>query len=155
MDSIKIPGLKITKQRTKIYEILDNCGTQLTADEIFAKTKEFFPKIALTTVYRNLEVLCENQLINRVMYHDGVSRYEVAGKNKKPCRILYCKSCKGTFSVNACPVKNKVIREEIKKEAELIYEKTGFVTTSFNVEIYGYCSECAKKIKTIEEDKIK
>ena len=155
MEEMRIPGLKVTKQRTKIYEILDKSSRPLTADEIYLETKEIFPKIALTTVYRNLDILCEKRVINRVMYHDGISRYESGGKNKKPCRILFCKMCKQTFSVNACPVKNKIIREEIKKEAELIYAKTGFVTTSFNVEIFGYCSECAKKIESLEEDKLK
>ena len=52
--------LRVTKQRTAILDIIKQSHDRLTAHEIAGQTK-----IGLATVYRNLEILCDTDVIEK------------------------------------------------------------------------------------------
>ncbi len=72
-------GYKITPQRHEILNaFLDHSSKPpLSTEEVFVKVKEKYENISLDTVYRNLGVLQNLKIINRVNYHDVKSRYEL------------------------------------------------------------------------------
>ncbi len=134
----------MTKQRHKIIEILKESSKPLTAEEIYLEAKKEFEAIALTTVYRNLEALIGNHLAQRLMFSDGTARYEYQADEHGHNHFMTCNLCHKSVPLRRCP---------LEKLSEGIQTETGFIVTGHNIEIYGYCNDCAKKMADQEEKK--
>ncbi len=57
---------KKSRQREKILELLKSTGSHPTADWIYEKLKAEFPNLSMSTVYRNLNILIEQELIKKI-----------------------------------------------------------------------------------------
>ncbi|MBO5179214.1 MAG: transcriptional repressor [Clostridia bacterium] len=123
--------MKNTKQRTIIIQILQKAKKPLSANDIFNRATKIQPNIALTTIYRNLEMLYENDLIIRYRIEDKEYCYEL--KRKNHTHYLICKNCRKKVDLPECPLK------ELEKN---ISNSTGFKITSHNLELEGYCDKC-------------
>ena len=76
---LKKKGMKTTTQRIAILKVLlERKGEHLTAEEIYELVKTDWPDIGLATVYRNIQLLSELELIDRLNLDDGYNRYEVS-----------------------------------------------------------------------------
>ncbi len=126
-------AVRNTKQRQKIIDVLMSFKEPATAEEIHREAVKDYPNLALTTVYRNLEMLAENKKVNKIIYSDQTARYEYVDKEHKHGHFLVCVKCNRAIPLAECPIK-----------AEGIKESTGFTVTGHNIEIYGYCKECLK-----------
>lgn len=123
-----------TIQRKVIVEELFNSEKHLTADEIFQRVKKKIQNISLGTVYRNLQVLEELNVIDRVTFKTfSEALYEV---HKEPHYHIVCTECHsvknlGSFrSVSLEPTAEKM---------------TGFQTIGHDVTVYGICPVCKEK----------
>ncbi|MCJ7604005.1 MAG: transcriptional repressor, partial [Desulfobulbaceae bacterium] len=58
--------LRMTKQRQVILEELRKVKTHPTADDMYQMLRKKMPKISLGTVYRNLEILSESGIIQKL-----------------------------------------------------------------------------------------
>lgn len=135
-------AVKNTKQRQYIIEALTECREPVTAEEIYREASKRCPGMALTTVYRNLEMLVKNNKVNKIIYSDATARYEYIRHGNSHGHFLVCVGCNRAFPLEECPLKIDGIKEE-----------TGFTVTGHNIEIYGYCRDCQKKAEASEEDK--
>lgn len=140
MALLKSRGLKITKQRLQVLEVLACCpGRHLTAEEIYEKIKTDSPGIGLATVYRTIQLLLELHLIDRINLDDGFVRYEIVSMEngaEKQHHHLICRNC------------GKIIAfqdEILERLEEKIRETTGFRVVDHEVKLYGYCKECGGK----------
>src|SRR5690625_3311253 len=69
---------KLTPQReATLYVLLEREEDHLSAEEIFLLVKEKAPDIGLATVYRTLELLSELEIVDKINFGDGVSRYDL------------------------------------------------------------------------------
>jgi len=68
-------GLRPTKQREHVFDVLLTWRDHPTADEVYARAKEGMPSISLATVYNCLETLTECGLIKAVNYKRESTRY--------------------------------------------------------------------------------
>jgi Fur family peroxide stress response transcriptional regulator len=68
--------LKVTPQRLAILEAVYGLGNHPTAEKIIAYIRKLHPSIATGTVYKVLDVLVENKLINKVKTDKDIMRYE-------------------------------------------------------------------------------
>ncbi|MBE0491468.1 MAG: transcriptional repressor [Sulfurospirillum sp.] len=85
---LKTSDLKATPQRLCVLDTLENCG-HATLEQIEKITKEKFPTLSLSTIYRNLNEMVEKDIISEVKIAKK-PHYEI----KKEKHIhLYCKSC--------------------------------------------------------------
>ena len=123
--------MKNTKQRIIILEILQKAKKPLSANDIFNRATKIQSNIALTTRYRNLEKLYENDLIMRYRIEDKEYCYEL--KRENHTHYLICKNCRKKVDLPECPLK------ELEKN---ISNSTGFKITSHNLELEGYCDKC-------------
>jgi Fur family peroxide stress response transcriptional regulator len=57
---------KRSRQRERILELLQGTGAHPTADWLYDRLKGEFPNLSMGTVYRNLNILVEQGLINRI-----------------------------------------------------------------------------------------
>ena len=68
-------GLRMTRQRQEVYEVLLSHRDHPTATDVFLRVKERLPSISLATVYNCLEVLVEHGLVRQVNFERESSRY--------------------------------------------------------------------------------
>lgn len=126
-------GIRTTKQRQLILDIIRRRQGHLTADEIFQSAKLEQPNISLGTVYRNLELLSQIGILTKAVFVDGKARYELAASHH---HHLICLSCGGTVDLPLCPIDETVA-------AFITANK--FKVCHHHFEIYGYCAQCINK----------
>ncbi|VAW13891.1 hypothetical protein MNBD_BACTEROID01-1766 [hydrothermal vent metagenome] len=69
-------GLRVTPQRLAILEAIIKLRNHPTADNIIDFVKQHHPNIATGTVYKVLDALVENRLINKVKTDKDIMRYD-------------------------------------------------------------------------------
>lgn len=74
-------GLRITPQRLAIFEAILKLYNHPTADDIAAFIKHDYPNVATGTVYKVLDSLVENGLIEKVKTEKDVMRYDAIVEN--------------------------------------------------------------------------
>ena len=137
---LKERGLKTTSQRMAILKVLlSQPECHLTAEEIYDLVKKDWPDIGLATVYRNIQLLSEMHLIDKLNLDDGYVRYEIGDLDQKSHHHhhhMICVSCGKVFA----------FQEDLLDNLEQKIEQTlGFVVSDHEVKIYGPCAVCRKK----------
>ncbi len=135
--AIRKSGLKRTKSRSAILEVLEHSPQPLSAEAVYAELKNKDINMNLSTVYRTLEILTEKNLTEKLT---------ITGENKalyEPSHIghrhyLVCLDCKKTTAVEGCPL------EGYEKK---LADETDFQIEGHKLDIYGYCSQCRSKHK--------
>lgn len=79
----------MTKYAKQILEIVQASRSHLTADQVFLQLREVYPKVALASVYNNLNRLCEEGLVRRVPVEGMPDRYVRMERHDH----LVCKEC--------------------------------------------------------------
>lgn len=133
--TIKEKGLKLTPARNLMLKIfLESDNKLLNAAEIYDLIRKGNARINFSTVYRNLETLVQNQIIEKVFFSDGI-KYKLI--NQKPHQhLMICTLCHKTEPLPFCPFGE--LEAYIKND-------TDFLPINHHVEIYGYCKSCRKK----------
>jgi Fe2+ or Zn2+ uptake regulation protein len=132
---LKDTGCKLTEQRKVILEsLIENPGHH-TAEEIFEMVKSKYNKINFSTIYRNLELMTNLKIIDKLSIKDGISHYELNILNHH--HHIICTKCGEMTQIDMCPYVEQHVAEEIKK--------MNFKPTNHKFEIYGYCHKCSKE----------
>ncbi len=71
----KDAGVRMTRQRRAVLEVIAASHDHPTAAQIFERTREAHGNISLATVYNCLETLAEARIINDLHFDNGPSRY--------------------------------------------------------------------------------
>ncbi|HSV27854.1 MAG TPA: transcriptional repressor, partial [Sedimentisphaerales bacterium] len=80
-----------SKQRERILELLVQARSHPAADWLYHRLKKEFPSLSMGTVYRNLNILVEQEHIQRLPFGSAHDRYEAV---KKPHYHLVCEACR-------------------------------------------------------------
>jgi len=128
--------LRMTQQRQVILEELRKVTTHPTADEICQVVRQQMPHISLATVYRNLDILAANGLIQKLELAGHQKRFDGDAEEHLHVR---CHSCGRIADLPAKPI--DVPLEEIQ-------QVTDFKITGHRVEFLGLCPECSKADKS-------
>lgn len=131
MDLLNKHGLKNTKTRTKIIEILSK-EAPLSAEQLEEKLKS--EGIKLSSIYRNLALFEENNILIRSISMDGISYFQLNDRNHK--HQLICENCGKVFIIKDCPL------DEIENMLE---KSTGFKIRTHSFEFLGICKKCQSK----------
>ncbi|WP_317992760.1 Fur family transcriptional regulator [Bartonella gliris] len=75
---LRTAGLRVTRQRRIILDILADTNDHPNAFEIFQRANKIDSSISLSTVYRTMKTLEENGTIHRHIFSGGPSRFEQA-----------------------------------------------------------------------------
>lgn len=133
---LNVSGLKNTRHRKAILDVLKLCGRPLTTEEIYNEMKDNDISVNMSTVYRALKSLSDKNLITKlVLSNETKTLYEI--NKKKHCHYLICLGCKKIVPIERCAL-DKGYEKDLKKE-------TGFTVVGHNLEIYGYCPDCEPK----------
>ena len=86
-------GVGHTANRLSVLEIIGNSPHPLSAQEIIERLNRT-QGVNRVTVYRNLDLLVENRLVERISAGDRSFRYGLAPNiNHKPHSHFYCTEC--------------------------------------------------------------
>ena len=128
---------KMTEQRREILQVfLDQPNEHhLSAEDVHGILRDQKSEIGLATVYRSLELLSSLNILLKIEFGDGCSRYELNTTDPDTHRHhhLICIKC------------HKVIEFDEDKLDELeaeIANKSGFEILNHEVKFFGYCKEC-------------
>lgn len=125
---------RMTKQKKVVYEILSSTKSHPTADWIYQQARQEVPYISLGTVYRNLQVLLEEEKICELNYGKGQSRFDA---NPMPHYHFVCESCGYVLDF---PYETPNVPQHLLDYAP------GQVQ-HYRLECYGLCSECLDKLQ--------
>lgn len=131
-------GYKLTTQRRAILKtIVDNREDHLSCDEVYNIVKKEYPDLGIATVYRTLQLFEKLNIVYKLNFDDGCSRYELsAGTENHHHHHLICLNCGKVQEVKLDLL--EALEEEIESEGQ-------FTIVDHNVKFYGYCSECKNK----------
>lgn len=81
-------GLRVTTQRIAILEAILSLNNHPSADNIIEYIKRNYPSISVGTVYKVLDSLVENKLLEKVKTESGIMRFDPLLKKH---HHLYCR----------------------------------------------------------------
>ena len=125
-------GLKRTKQRELVFSVLSSAEVPLSAADINITLLRNNTPVWLSTIYRILEQLVERGAAAEVMGGD-MTLYELNTHTHR--HFAVCMDCNKVLPMKNCPL----------GELENMLDEPGFRITGHNVEIFGYCAQCAPK----------
>ncbi|WKY44673.1 transcriptional repressor [Eubacteriaceae bacterium ES2] len=134
-EHLKAKGLKQTRHRLAILSLLKKAEHPLSADEIYLQLKN--ESINLSTVYRNLELLGDNDLILKLNL-SGDSRTVYEYNSPVHRHYLVCLGCKKILPIEHCPLSGY---------EERLASETGYSIVGHKLDVYGYCPACQQKDK--------
>lgn len=129
-------GIKVTKQRTAIIEILEKAKEPVTAEDIYEclENKEL---MNYSTVYRTLNVLSEKGAVVKMGEPGGKSYFQL--KRHHHGHELECLACHKHIVIDTCPV---------EAFSHIVGKETGFVVTEHFLQMKGLCADCATPKET-------
>jgi Fur family ferric uptake transcriptional regulator len=130
--TIRGRGLKLTRPRQLILEILESSRGHLDAEMIFAKARERDNRIGLATVYRTLALLKELGLAEEHDLGEDHGHFEAADK-EKPHFHFACLKC-GKIVEFESP--------EVVQLAQSLCRKKGLSVSEVHLWLRGHCRQC-------------
>ena len=119
-----------TPQRTVVLEELKKVTCHPTAAELYEIARVRMPKISLGTVYRNLEVLAENGVIQELEISGAETRFDGNPERHYHVRCIHCER---VDDVHDLP--EDFVQEEVRSLA-------GYEIVDFRLEFLGVCPDC-------------
>ena len=133
-------GIKRTKQRVSIWNVLLHSDHPLTAAEIAARTGSTQQNVWMSTIYRTLDFLAEKGLVTRtVLASQDMALYELTPHTHRHYAV--CTQCHKMIPLENCPLESlppQLVRED-------------FTITGHNLEVYGLCHDCRTKAESTQK----
>ena len=123
MDNIlKENGLKITKQRLDLLNMIDELDEEATIKNISNELK-----IDISTIYRIIDVFLEKNIIEKNINYENKIYYKIKEKHK---HYIKCIKCHKKIEIEFCPIES--------------FDDNRFKIINHKVEIEGICNSCDK-----------
>ncbi|MGW8321209.1 MAG: Fur family transcriptional regulator [Thermodesulfobacteriota bacterium] len=121
---------RMTRQRKIILEELRNLHTHPTADEVYDAVRKRMPRISLGTVYRNLEILSQWGLAQRLDLAGTRRRFDGSTGDHYHVRCVRC------GEVEDVPI------EPLRNLEESVRGNTDFEIIGHRLNFLGLCPVC-------------
>ena len=127
-------GVRATRQREAITELLDSLDEFRSAQELHDELRRRGENIGLTTVYRTLQAMSTAKLVDTLRTDTGESVYRVCS-GQHHHHHLVCRDCGATVEVAG---------REVEAWAAEVAVEHGFSDVSHTIEIFGTCAACRR-----------
>src|SRR5258708_19991742 len=92
--SLKDKGVRLTRQRQILLELIDKSGQHLDAENLYQMAKEKDPKLNRVTVYRTLKLLKQGGLVDELdLMHYGGDQHYYETRMKQEHAHVICLRC--------------------------------------------------------------
>ena len=125
--------MRMTSQREIILEELRGTTSHPTADELYVRVKKRLPRISLATVYRNLERMAEEGMIQKIEVAGAQKRFD---GNPEFHYHIRCARCGRVDDVHVEPLEE--LEALVSREGDL----QGYRLLGYRLELVGICPDC-------------
>lgn len=133
-DSLKSRGVRLTRQRQILLDLIDRSGQHLDAERLFRMAKDIDPKLNRVTVYRTLKILKEGGLVDELdLMHQSGDQHFYETKLKQEHAHVICLRCGRVEEFFGEPL------QRLRRQVE---DHFGFQILLARTEIGGYCAHC-------------
>lgn len=123
-----------TRQKQMILSILREADRPMSINEVYILVSSELPKIAKSTIYRNIDALLSQNLIDKYHLNDNEVFYRIKYNQSEHRHFIICDTCNKMFDLPSCPI----------HEIEHALEEKGFIIKEHQIQITGICKSCAK-----------
>ena len=120
-------GMKMTEQRRVIAQVLSDATDHPDVEQVYRRASAVDPRISIATVYRTLRMFDIANIIDRLDFGDGRSRYEVTAESGHHHHLIDMRS-------------GKVVEfesEELETIKRRIAHDLGYEIVGDRLELYG------------------
>jgi Fe2+ or Zn2+ uptake regulation protein len=125
-------GFRMTPQRQAILRTLDETGGHLSPSDIYNRVRLSLPGLTEATVYRTLDFLAKNEMVNPAQTASGHLVYEISGDDH---HHLICRVCGREVQVEHAWVRSAYEQIEVK---------TNYHLSMSHLTFFGVCPDCIK-----------
>jgi Fur family transcriptional regulator, ferric uptake regulator len=135
VDVLRESGHKMTPQRMMILTSLRHAAGHLTASDIYARVREKYPYVDISTVYRTLAVLKEMRLVSETDMGAGDAAFEWVAA--EPHHHLICQKCNNVTSLD---------HRYLAMLGDQLAQDLGFRADLHHFAIFGICKRCQVRV---------
>ncbi|WMM24968.1 Fur family transcriptional regulator [Tissierella sp. MB52-C2] len=129
VNELKNKNIRLSHQRLKVLEYINNNKTHPTVDEIYKDLQKEIPTLSKTTIYNTLNALADSNLVKVLTIEDNEARYD---GNTNDHGHFKCTSCKKIFDF------------DIDFDSMAIAGLNNFKIHNKDMYFKGLCSSCNK-----------
>ena len=123
-----------TRQGAAVQALLAESGSFRSAQDLYAELRRRGESVGLTTVYRHLQVLAEQGIVDALHTPEGETVYRLCGEGHH--HHLVCRGCGLTVEIEG---------REIELWTQKVAGEQGFSDVDHTVEVFGTCADCSGK----------
>lgn len=133
MNETALPGIRTTRQRTAVADVLGRVDGFRSAQELHDLLRHDGASVGLTTVYRHLQALADAGHIDVLRTDAGEAVYRRC-PTASHHHHLVCRQCGRSVEVEG---------PEVEAWATAVAAEHGFTEVTHTVEVFGTCGDCA------------
>src|SRR5689334_25138825 len=144
--SLKERGVRLTRQRQILLDLIDKTGEHLDAERLYQMAKERDPKINRVTVYRTLKMLKAGGLVDELdlMHYGGDQHYYETRLKQEHAHVICLR----------CGKVEEFFGEPLARLRKQIESHFGFQILLARTEVGGYCAHC-QTLRAREVDELR
>lgn len=120
-----------SRQREEIIKVVKDSYNHPTAEEIYMIVKAKDPAVSRSTVYRNLGLLVDSNMIKQISMKVGPDRYDYM---RTPHNHAMCIKCGKILDFE--------YSFEYEKLSKIVKEQTGIEISTNGIALEGICDSC-------------
>ena len=128
---LKAKNLKVTPQRISILREIESNG-HISIEDIYDKIKWIYPSTSLATIYKNVAIMCETDILSEVKTPGMKQKYEI---NSTKHIHVTCQKCGKLEDLH---VDYSMLQESCKN-------LSGYDINTFSAVFMGLCPSCKDK----------
>ncbi len=140
---LRAHGGRMTTQRRLILEILETLRDHPTAEELFAIARQQDPSLNLSTVYRTLRILEQEDLISPRIFNEKRRQERFDAAYPSEHHHFMCTGCKRVIEFET------ELIDRIKMQFE---SDTGARVENGSIVLYGLCVKCQQERNPIKPE---
>ena len=134
IDRLRKQGYRLTPQRAMILLVIENSNHHISAEDIYTRVADKYPKVNISTVYRTLELLKQLGMVYEIDLGEGRIRYHPEGKGHH--HHLVCQKCGAIIDID---------ESTLARLKDVLLGRYGFSAQLRHVAFFGLCEHCRKK----------
>lgn len=135
--SLSQRGIRLTRQRRVILQVMDNAEQHLDVDQILECAQHIDPGVHLVTVYRTIDLLKKHGLIDELdLLHLRGDRHYYEAHSPRDHIHVACLRCGKVREFESRLYEQ--LKEQIARDCKM-------KVTISRTEVGGYCQECLAK----------
>ena len=131
-DSLRKRGVRLTRQRRILLDLIDQSGRHLDAESLYLLAKEKDPRLNRVTVYRTLKLLKLGGLVDELdLMHYGGDQHYYETRLKQEHAHIICLRCGRV---------EEFFDEAIEQRQLAVAKERGFRIHDHSLHIYADCT---------------